>query len=38
MVKLPGFPKTEAREWEVTGRQLAMQLGFDHDTMDDVEK
>ena len=38
LIKLPDFPKHEAEEWIGAGRQLAQQLGFDHDAMDDVQR
>jgi hypothetical protein len=35
---LKGCPEAQDAEWGVAGRQLAKQLGFDHDAMDDVQK
>lgn len=34
----PEQVQQDAATWENLGRQLALQLGFDHDNMDDVQR
>ncbi|GAX73913.1 hypothetical protein CEUSTIGMA_g1363.t1 [Chlamydomonas eustigma] len=38
LLKLCGAPGPRFEEWLIAGKQLAFQLGYEHDNMDDVQK
>ena len=38
LLRLAGLPEPMADEWLVAGRQLVAQLGFEHESLDEVQK